>query len=173
MRNRPAWPVGQRVMMTGTTLSVTLASSPSTDLRMKALDELSSAIPPRADPGSSVLVVDDEEAVRRFALRVLEREGFRVFEARDGVEALELVKQGQAFDVVVSDIVMPRLNGVELMQALSTSNPELPVILMSGYASEALAELGIAAPCAILGKPFPAERLLEEVRRCTRRRDVA
>jgi DNA-binding NtrC family response regulator len=58
------------------------------------------------------------------------------------------------------------------MQALAMSNPELPVILMSGYATGALAELGIAAPCAILAKPFPSERLLEEVRRCVRPRKV-
>ena len=140
---------------------------------MKALDEVSSPSPLRAGPVSYVLVVDDEGAVRRFALRVLEREGFKVLEARDGLEALDLVKQGNSFDVVVSDIVMPRLNGVELMQALATTRPELPVILMSGYATGALAELGISAPCAILPKPFPAERLLEEVRRCTRRQDVA
>jgi CheY-like chemotaxis protein len=140
---------------------------------MKTVDELSSAAPLRAGPGPAILVVDDEGTVRRFALRVLEREGYSVFEARDGVEALELVKQGASIDVVVSDIVMPRLNGVELMQALSVTRPDLPVILMSGYATGALAELGITAPCAILPKPFPAERLLEEVQRCTRRRDVA
>ena len=140
---------------------------------MKALDALSSAVPLRAGSGPPILVVDDEGAVRRFALRVLEREGYMVFEARDGVEALDLIKQGPSFDVVVSDIVMPRLNGVELMQALLTSKPELPVILMSGHATGALTDLGIAAPCAILPKPFPAERLLEEVRRCTRRQDVA
>ncbi|HET9464751.1 MAG TPA: response regulator [Gemmatimonadales bacterium] len=140
---------------------------------MKTLDDRSSAVSLRAGPESSILVVDDEGAVRRFAARVLERAGYCVFEARDGAEALELVEQGGRFDVVVSDIVMPRLNGVELMQALSTSKPELPVILMSGYATGALAELGISAPCAILAKPFPAERLLEEVRRCTSKRDVA
>lgn len=140
---------------------------------MKTLHDLSSALPLRGGPVSSVLVVDDEGAVRRFAVRVLEREGYSVLEARDGAEALDLIQQGQVVDVVVSDIVMPRLNGVELMQALSTNEPGIPVILMSGYAPGALAELGIAAPCAILAKPFPAERLLEEVRRCTRRRDVA
>jgi DNA-binding NtrC family response regulator len=104
---------------------------------------------------------------------VLEREGYRVVEARDGMEAFELIKQGHEFDAVVSDIVMPRMNGVELMQALTTTSPDLPVILMSGYATGALAELGISAPCAILPKPFPADRLLQEVRRCTRRRESA
>jgi two-component system cell cycle sensor histidine kinase/response regulator CckA len=141
---------------------------------MKILDDVSSAIPSRGGAGSSVLLADDEGAVRRFAARVLEREGYSVFEAKDGAEALELVEQGHVpFDLVVSDIVMPRLNGVELLQALSSRKPDLPVILMSGYATAALAELGISAPCGILAKPFPAERLLEEVRRCTRRRDVA
>ena len=93
-------------------------------------------------------------------------------EARDGIEALELLSQGTlAIEVVVSDIVMPRLNGVELMQTLAASNPDLPVILMSGYATAALAELGIAAPCAIIPKPFPSDRLLEEVRRCIGQRN--
>ncbi len=140
---------------------------------MKTLDGPSSAVPLRPSTTPSILVVDDEGAVRRFALRVLEREGYRVLEARDGLEALELIKEGHQFDAVVSDIVMPRMNGVELMQAMSTTSPDLPVILMSGYATGALAELGISAPCAILPKPFPAERLLQEVRRCTRRRETA
>ena len=136
---------------------------------MKTLDEFASAAPLPADAGATVLVVDDESAVRRFAVRVLEREGFLVIEARDGAEALDLVRTGsQSPDVVVSDIVMPRVNGVELMQALATSHPELPVILMSGYATAALSDLGIAAPCSILSKPFPPDRLLEEVRRCIR-----
>jgi two-component system, cell cycle sensor histidine kinase and response regulator CckA len=139
---------------------------------MKTVDELSSAAPLPTGPETFVLVVDDESAVRRIAARVLEREGYGVVEARDGMEALELIEHdGTQVEVVVSDIVMPRLNGVELMQALSVSHPDLPVILMSGYATGALAELGIAAPCAILPKPFPSEQLLEEVRRCIRQRD--
>jgi two-component system cell cycle sensor histidine kinase/response regulator CckA len=135
---------------------------------MKTLDELSSQAPLRTGAGATILLVDDEVAVRRFAVRVLEREGYAVREARDGAEALDLVRQGGSFEVVVSDIVMPRLNGVELMQALASSHPDLPFILMSGYATAALSELGIVAPCSILTKPFPPERLLEEVRRCIR-----
>lgn len=134
---------------------------------MKTIDQFASEAPLRADAGTTVLVVDDESAIRRFAARVLEREGFAVVEARDGAEALDLLRTGAAsFDVVVSDIVMPRLNGVELMRELSTSHPYLPVILMSGYATAALSDLGISAPCSILSKPFPPERLLEEVKRC-------
>ena len=140
---------------------------------MKTLDDGPSAVPLRPGGSPPILVVDDEGSVRRFALRVLEKEGYHVVEASDGIEAVELFKLGHQFDVVVSDIVMPRMNGVELMQALSTDAPDVPVILMSGYATQSLAELGINAPCGILPKPFPAERLLQEVRRCTRRRESA
>ena len=137
---------------------------------MKTVDEISSDEPLRATDAGSVLVADDENAVRRFVVRVLEREGYAVSQARDGAEALEMLKrEPSVFSVVVSDIVMPRLNGVELVQELSVLRPDLPVILMSGYATAALAELGIAAPCSILPKPFPSERLIEEVRRCARK----
>jgi len=139
---------------------------------MKTLDEFSPASPGGAGAEASILVVDDETAVRRFAVRVLQREGYTVVEATDGIEALDLVRgAGTSLEVVVSDIVMPRLNGVELMKALSESHPHLPVILMSGYATAALTELGISAPCSILTKPFPAERLIDEVQRCMHRPD--
>jgi two-component system, cell cycle sensor histidine kinase and response regulator CckA len=138
---------------------------------MKTVDEFSPAPPGRIGAAAHVLVVDDEAAVRRFAVRVLEREGFGVFEAEDGVEALELLKtKATTVEIVVSDIVMPRLNGVELMQALAVSHPGLPVILMSGYAMTALTEMGIAVPCGVLNKPFPGDKLLEEVRRCVKPR---
>jgi two-component system, cell cycle sensor histidine kinase and response regulator CckA len=116
-------------------------------------------------------VVDDEVAVRRFAVRVLQREGYEVLEAADGLEALEMLRAGKVtVDLIVSDIVMPRMNGVELMQAVTESDPRIPVVLMSGYATAALSELGIATPCSIVPKPFPAERLLAEVHRCVRGR---
>jgi DNA-binding NtrC family response regulator len=67
---------------------------------------------------------------------------------------------------VVSDIVMPRLNGVQLLEALAVSHPDLPIILMSGYAPTQLAERGIAAPCSVLSKPFSPQSLLAEVQRC-------
>ena len=120
-----------------------------------------------------ILVVDDEPVVRRFAARVLEAEGFLVSEAGDGADALRLLhEEVPDVDAVISDIVMPRLNGVELLQVLSTTHPQLPVLLMSGYAHTQLEGMGIAPPCAILMKPFPGERLVEEVRRCLRGAEV-
>ena len=112
-----------------------------------------------------ILVVDDEPSIRRFAARVLLDEGFAVLEAGDGEQALQIVHAG-GVSVLVSDVVMPRLNGVQLMERLARSHPQLPVVLMSGYATRELQDMGIAAPCALLTKPFAAERLVEEVRRC-------
>lgn len=114
---------------------------------------------------SVILVVDDEPSVRRFAARVLLGEGFVVREAGDGQEALEMVNTG-GVSALVCDVVMPRLNGVQLMEVLARSHPQLPVLLMSGYATVQLEGMGIAAPCGLLPKPFSAERLVEEVRRC-------
>jgi CheY-like chemotaxis protein len=114
-----------------------------------------------------VLVVDDEPAVRRFAVRALGEAGFRVHEAVDGVEALDVIRGGTAdLDNVLTDIVMPRLNGVQLLQSLALLRPDLPVILMSGYGTAQLAERGIASPCGVLIKPFSPDILVAEVRRC-------
>ena len=139
---------------------------------MKLADDLTPTDPSghRAAAGY-VLVVDDEPALRQFAARVLDEEGFLTREAKDGAEALELLNaDGALVDVVVSDIVMPRLNGVQLLEMLAVTHPGLPVVLMSGFGSSQLTERGIAAPCAILTKPFPADRLVGEVRRCIRPR---
>jgi two-component system cell cycle sensor histidine kinase/response regulator CckA len=114
-----------------------------------------------------VLVVDDEPILRRIAVRILLDEGYLVHEAADGLEALEFIQRGDAScDAVVSDIVMPRLDGVELLRRLALIRPDLPVVLMSGYGFEELAQRGIEAPCGVLAKPFPPERLVAEVRRC-------
>ncbi|HET7468271.1 MAG TPA: response regulator [Gemmatimonadales bacterium] len=112
-----------------------------------------------------ILVVDDEPSVRRFAMRALLEEGFDVREAADGEQALRIVDAG-GVSVLVSDVVMPRLNGVQLMERVARSHPQLPVVLMSGYAGPELSAMGIAAPCALLTKPFRPEQLVEEVRRC-------
>jgi two-component system cell cycle sensor histidine kinase/response regulator CckA len=115
----------------------------------------------------TVLVVDDEDTVRRFTARVLTSDGYQVHEAADGLAALALLRSGtELVDCVVSDIVMPRLDGVRLLEEISREVPGLPVILMSAYGAAQLADRGIAAPCAVLHKPFAPDRLLEEVRRC-------
>jgi two-component system cell cycle sensor histidine kinase/response regulator CckA len=92
--------------------------------------------------------------------------GYGTCEAADGVEALAAVRAGLRVGLVLSDVAMPQLSGVQLLAALSVSHPDLPVLLMSGYGAEDLIARGIAAPCGIVMKPFTPERLLDEVRRC-------
>jgi two-component system, cell cycle sensor histidine kinase and response regulator CckA len=132
----------------------------------------SSILPPCVnEPGCNILVVDDERAVRHYAARILQRDGHTVYQAADGAEALDLIDRDSVpVELVVSDIIMPRLNGVELMKALAVTNPGVPIILMSAYAQGELLEMGVVAPCGVVPKPFPAERLLEEVRRCLSKR---
>jgi DNA-binding NtrC family response regulator len=115
----------------------------------------------------TVLVVDDDPTVRALTTRILSESGFGIREAPDGQVALEVIQaSGDLVHLVLSDIVMPRLNGVELLQILSVSHPELPIILMSGYQPADLHAQFIAAPCGVLAKPFEAESLIAEVRRC-------
>ena len=114
-----------------------------------------------------ILVVDDEPMVRRFARRILTEGGYGVVEAGDGAEALDLVvRESLPLDLVLSDIMMPRLSGVELVEHLSVVAPGLPVVLMSGFSADDLTSRGISVPCGLLPKPFPPDRLLDEVRRC-------
>ena len=121
------------------------------------------------DPKHLVLVVDDEPVVRKVAARVLLSAGYEVREVGDGQQALDFLQVGNLnVDVVVSDIVMPRLNGVELLETLSRSHPDLPVILMTGYGAADLEARGIAPPCSLLAKPFLPEQLIAEVERCIR-----
>jgi CheY-like chemotaxis protein len=122
--------------------------------------------------GRQVLVVDDEPSVRRITARLLQEAGYSTHEAEDGLEALKLVQSApDLLDLVVSDIVMPRLDGVALLQRLASFRADLPCILVSGYGSSQLEALGIAAPCGILTKPVAPEAFLDEVRRCLRQRN--
>jgi CheY-like chemotaxis protein len=126
--------------------------------------------PPSLEPAPEdrvhILVVDDEPDVRRMICRILARGGYGTYEAADGAEALASLRAGLAVDLVLSDIVMPQVDGVKLLEALSVSHPDLPVLLMSGHAAPDLTARGIAAPCGLVMKPFTQERLVEEVRRC-------
>src|SRR2546427_10842107 len=103
---------------------------------------------------------------------LLQEAGFSVHEAKDGLEALEFVQSvPDLLDVVVSDVVMPRLDGVALVQRIATVCSDLPCILVSGYGIPQLEALGIPAPCGILTIPVPPDVLQNEVRRCLRQRD--
>jgi two-component system cell cycle sensor histidine kinase/response regulator CckA len=113
--------------------------------------------------GGRILLVEDEDPVRVVAERALTRQGYQVTSARDGEEGLELVQQGGRFDLVVSDVVMPSLDGPAMARSIRKIAPELPVLFMSGYAEEQLRkEIGITNAW-FMPKPFSVQQLSEKV----------
>ena len=114
----------------------------------------------------TVLVVEDEEAVRALASRVLGQQGYTVVEARNGVEALRLLDEGRvAVDLVLTDVVMPEMSGLELARRLGASRPEVPVLFMSGYTeSEKLQPEIRETDAPFLQKPFSTENLALRIR---------
>lgn len=115
----------------------------------------------------TILLVEDEGAVRQVATRILSLLGYRVLEAADGAAALELAEsQLDTIDVVVTDVMMPHVSGPELARALRARKPRLPVVFMSGYAgldNTALTELSTLGP--MVAKPFEQDTLASAVRR--------
>jgi PAS domain S-box-containing protein len=119
----------------------------------------------------TVLLVEDEEAVRSLARRGLESYGYRVLAAPGGAAALELARKHPGnIDVVVSDVVMPGMSGPQLVDALRRYRPRVSVVYISGYAEDALGQQSPAARGAtFLAKPFTAEDLAGAVRSALRR----
>ena len=109
----------------------------------------------------TVLLVEDEDAVRMGGVRVLKGRGYTVFEASSGVEALEIFKEQQgAIDLVVSDVVMPEMDGPTLLTELRKIDPDVKFIFVSGYAEDAFAKnLPEGAQFGFLPKPFSLKQL--------------
>lgn len=113
----------------------------------------------------AVLVVEDEEVLREFAQLILRKHGFQVFTARDGMEAIDLVRDSPQIGLVFTDVVMPRMGGAELFRRLHASHPHIPVVFTSGYPRSILAESGLEDDgLDFLQKPYTTKVLLEKVR---------
>ena len=113
----------------------------------------------------SILIVEDEVAVRRLAASVLRSCGYEVQEARDGFEALSLIQSKQPFRLVITDVIMPRMSGKELYDKIKVIAPRIKVLFMSGYTDDALAHHGVLEPeLSFLEKPFSPGRLVRKVR---------
>jgi signal transduction histidine kinase/ligand-binding sensor domain-containing protein/CheY-like chemotaxis protein len=117
--------------------------------------------------GETILLAEDDASIRHFATRMLREHGYRVLDAEDGAAAIALVgKSIESIDLLLTDVLMPNANGLELARLLRAARPELPVIFMTGYAGlddAALAELRATGP--VLAKPFTQETLLRAVDR--------
>jgi two-component system, cell cycle sensor histidine kinase and response regulator CckA len=119
---------------------------------------------------STLLLVDDDETVLRVGEAHLRSAGYSVCCAESGARALALVEQdGQRFDALISDVSMPGMSGVELVERLRQRGHALPVLLVSGYADELRTGASDGSDVAFLAKPFSRERLTAEVERLLRR----
>ena len=109
-----------------------------------------------------ILIVEDEPASLEFLSYFLRKEGYEVSEARDGAEAIELIDKSR-FDLVLSDVRMPHLDGVALAKHILSTIPTIPIIMMTAVPSELTARLVYDVPC--LSKPLLLDELLSNVQR--------
>jgi DNA-binding response OmpR family regulator len=112
-----------------------------------------------------VLLVEDDDQVRRFVRRALERAGYTVLEARNAGEALLIFEQHETpIHVMITDVVMPRMTGAQLADRLRRIKASLPVVFLSGYPEEHLSKATIGARDAFIAKPMAVDVLLRTVR---------
>jgi PAS domain S-box-containing protein len=121
----------------------------------------------RAVKAETVLVVEDENALRTLVERVLCRAGYIVLSAANGIEALRVFEQHKgSLHLLLTDVVMPEMNGRELAEQLVLQSPNLRVLYISGYTDEAIVQRGVLAPGAhFIGKPFNPTQLTRMVRK--------
>ena len=146
----------------GTTFRVFLTR----DWSVPALTAEPTRIQERPTGNEAILLVEDEEPIRKFGRRCLEEAGYRVLTAGDGEEALRICTEHDGnLDLVLTDVVMPRMSGGVLAQKLSETRPALKVLFMSGYTDAAIVQHGVQhAGSRFLGKPFSPTSLLRKVR---------
>lgn len=147
----------------GTTVTIHI---PATDKPARALDETTPSPHPDGRP-ATILVVEDEEAVRSLACRILSQSGYRVIEASGPENALtEWERHAGGVDLLLTDVVMPAMSGTELASRLASRDPDLAQVFMSGYADDVVLGHGLGEGSAqLLDKPFTADELLAAVRR--------
>ena len=110
-----------------------------------------------------ILIVEDDVITRRNLSALLSDEGYDVDQAGDGVQALEILA-GRPVDLVLSDIVMPRMDGLKLLQQLQFMAPQIPVVIMTSYVSDSLSSVPAGA-AEFIRKPFVLDDLLFKVQR--------
>jgi CheY-like chemotaxis protein len=120
--------------------------------------------------GKTVLVVDDHETTRQTITRMLEAGGFTVRTATNGVEALDrLARESDEIDIVLSDVTMPEMGGIDLSYQIRERFPEMPIALVSGDVSDLERSIIGRQDVPFIKKPFHAESLYSAVREAIRR----
>ncbi len=115
-------------------------------------------------PEPTILVVEDGEAVRKMICAMLAQNGYHCFEAADGPEALGMLRGMGGVNLVLTDMMMPGMNGAELAKAISKDYPHIRIVFMSGYSDDSLIRTPNGAAGLFLAKPFTASALTETVR---------
>ena len=134
-----------------------------------AADEAPRAALPKEKPTElwgtgTVLLVEDEAMVRAVAERALTRHGYKVISANDGEQGLELLADGAEVDLLITDVVMPVMDGPTMVRAARATRPELPILFMSGYAEEQLRRSIDIERVHFIAKPFSVQQLAEAAR---------
>lgn len=114
----------------------------------------------------TILVVEDEDVVREFVVKTLEKLGYDVLKAENGPDALSLMREGDcSVDLLLTDVIMPRMNGKEVFERLSKDNPSLKVLYISGYTDNVIAHHGVLDEgVAFLQKPLSISALANKIR---------
>jgi CheY-like chemotaxis protein len=120
----------------------------------------------KAGNGEGILLVEDEGAVRAAARRILSTNGYRVFETASPTDAIGLAADtSRKIDLILTDVVMPEMSGMDLVVRLHAARPDVPVLYMSGYPQDVIAHQGlITGAVRLLEKPFTRKELLRAVR---------
>ncbi len=148
---------------TGTTFSLYI---PEAAPHGTEIHDDTAAVGPEGDStgGGEILLVEDEDPVRLFSARALRSKGYIVTEARTGAAALEILAENQ-FDLLVTDMMMPEVDGATLIKTARGDMPDLPVVCISGYTQEAVAEEITSLPRVyFLPKPFSLKQLAAKVK---------
>ncbi|MDP1585596.1 MAG: response regulator [Bradyrhizobium sp.] len=138
---------------------------PAIDGAISAADSMAKTAAADLTGQGIILLVEDEEGLRALNARGLASRGYTVLEASNGVEALEVLEKEGHVDLVVSDVVMPEMDGPTLLKELRARDPNVKIIFVSGYAEEAFAKnLPSQEQYAFLAKPFTLKQLVAEVK---------
>ncbi len=146
----------------GTTVTVLLPAGETAAM----VAEPSQTTGEAAGSGEGVLLVEDEGAVRAAARRILSKNGYRVFESASPADAIALcADQSRKIDLILTDVVMPEMSGMDLVARAHESRPNVPVLYMSGYPQDVIAHQGlVSGDMHLLEKPFTRNALLRAVR---------
>ncbi len=150
----------------GTKFSIYLPRHQMAEATARAHAMMAAFDPIELTGGGTVLLVEDEDAVRLFGARALRKKGYKVLEAKGGYVALDLINNAEEpIDLLITDVVMPELDGPSLVHRVLESRPDMKVIFISGYAEDSFRDrIGDVSDLHFLAKPFSLEQLAGKVK---------